>query len=224
MKSLHSADVMPKAAMHVPTEALVRRIDELLPQTQCQRCGYAGCKPYAEAIVNGEADINQCPPGGSRGIYRLATLLEREFMPLSPAHGAEGPRHVVAIDEAACIGCTLCIQACPVDAIVGATKLMHTVISAQCTGCDLCMPPCPVDCISLVAAPSGGGQDDDPAMSAEERALADAARARYQFRQFRLAREESERAERLSALKSSATDPRQALVAAAIERARRARA
>lgn len=129
---------------------LAERIDLELPQTQCGQCGYAGCKPYAIAIARGEADINQCPPGGSDGVLRLARLLGREAKPLNPDNGVEKPPLVALIREEECIGCTKCIQACPVDAIVGAPKLMHTVIAALCTGCELCIPPCPVDCIDLL--------------------------------------------------------------------------
>jgi electron transport complex protein RnfB len=134
----------------VQSDPLIDRIDALLPQTQCAQCGYPGCRPYAEAISTDQADINQCPPGGEAGIRALADLLGREPLPLNPENGEEKARTVVLIDEARCIGCTLCIQACPVDAIVGAAKLMHTVIASECTGCDLCLPPCPVDCIDIV--------------------------------------------------------------------------
>lgn len=133
-----------------PVPPLADRIDALLPQTQCGQCQYAGCRPYAEAIANGEADINQCPPGGAAGIHALATLLGREFKPLNPAHGVETPRTVAVIDEAVCIGCTKCIQVCPVDAILGAPQVMHSVLTDECTGCGLCLVPCPVDCIAMV--------------------------------------------------------------------------
>ncbi len=131
-------------------ESLAHRIDALLPQTQCGRCGYAGCRPYAEAIAHGTADINRCAPGGEAGIVKLATLLQRAVRPIDPDCGPIAPKRVALIDESACIGCTLCIQACPVDAIVGAAKQMHTVIARWCTGCELCLPPCPVDCIALI--------------------------------------------------------------------------
>lgn len=135
----------------VEGDPLVEKIDALLPQTQCGQCTYPGCRPYAEAIANGEADINQCPPGGETTIIALADLLGRDPKPLNPEHGEEEKnKTVVVIDEEICIGCTLCIQACPVDAILGAPKLMHTVIEDECTGCDLCIPPCPVDCISVI--------------------------------------------------------------------------
>ena len=131
-------------------EAYVERIDAALPQTQCQRCGYPACRPYAEAIARGEAPINRCPPGGAEGVRVLARITGRPLLPLDPACGTETPPRVAVIDEDACIGCTKCIQACPVDAIVGATKLMHSVIADRCTGCELCLPPCPVDCIAMV--------------------------------------------------------------------------
>jgi electron transport complex protein RnfB len=134
----------------VEGDPLTEKIDAILPQTQCGQCGYPGCKPYATAIAKGEAEINQCPPGGDEGIRKLADLLGREYKPLSAEHGIAKPKALAVIDEARCIGCTLCIQACPVDAIVGAAKQMHTVIAAQCTGCELCVPPCPVDCIAMV--------------------------------------------------------------------------
>ena len=133
----------------VEGDPLVEKIDAILPQTQCGQCGYPGCKPYAEAIAKGEADINCCPPGGEEGIRKLADLLGREFKPLSAEHGVEKPKSVAFIDENVCIGCTLCMQACPVDAIIGAVKQMHTVAADLCTGCELCLEPCPVDCISM---------------------------------------------------------------------------
>ena len=133
----------------VEGDPLVEKIDSILPQTQCGQCGFPGCRPYAEAIARGEADINQCPPGGEEGINKLADLLGREAKPLSGEHGIEKAKSVAVIVENLCIGCTLCIQACPVDAIVGAAKQMHTVIATQCTGCELCLEPCPVDCIVM---------------------------------------------------------------------------
>ncbi|MDR2241041.1 MAG: electron transport complex subunit RsxB [Zoogloeaceae bacterium] len=128
---------------------LEEKINAILPQTQCGQCGYPGCRPYAQAIAKGEADINLCPPGGEEGIRKLADLLGREFKPLSAERGVEKPKQVAVIDEALCIGCTLCAQACPVDAIIGAAKQMHTVAETLCTGCELCVPPCPVDCIIM---------------------------------------------------------------------------
>jgi electron transport complex protein RnfB len=125
---------------------LVEKIEAILPQTQCGQCGYPGCKPYAEAIAEGEAEINLCPPGGQEGVRKLADLLGREVKPLD---AQEKPKHVALIDEQTCIGCTLCIQACPVDAIVGAAKQMHTIIGSLCTGCELCIAPCPVECIHM---------------------------------------------------------------------------
>lgn len=129
---------------------LVDQVDALLPQTQCGQCNYPGCRPYATAIVSGEAQINQCPPGGQEGVDALAELLGVETLPLDQEQGQTQPKHVVAVDEKICIGCTLCIQACPVDAFVGASKVMTTVIAQECTGCDLCIPVCPVDCIYVV--------------------------------------------------------------------------
>lgn len=135
----------------VEGDPVVDQIDSLLPQTQCGQCTYPGCRPYAEAIASGEAEINQCPPGGETTIVALADLLNVEVLPLNADNGeAKESKTVVVIDEQICIGCTLCIQACPVDAILGAAKQMHTVIASECTGCDLCIPPCPVDCIHIV--------------------------------------------------------------------------
>jgi len=131
-------------------DPLVEQVDKILPQTQCGQCTFPGCRPYAEAIVNGKADINQCPPGGETTIIALADLLNREIKPLNPDNGIVKPKMVAVIREAECIGCTLCIQACPVDAILGTAKHMHTVIEAECTGCELCLPPCPVDCFDMV--------------------------------------------------------------------------
>jgi electron transport complex protein RnfB len=133
----------------VEGDPLVDKIDAVLPQTQCGQCSFPGCRPYAEAIAKGEADINQCPPGGEEGMKALADLLGVEPKPLNAELGPEKPKSVAVIDEQKCIGCTLCIQACPVDAILGAAKHMHTVIAAECTGCELCIAPCPVDCISM---------------------------------------------------------------------------
>jgi electron transport complex protein RnfB len=134
----------------VEGDPLVEKIDAILPQTQCGQCGFPGCKPYAEAIAKGEADINLCPPGGMEGVQRLADLLGREVKPLE---AEEKPKQIARIDENTCIGCTLCIQACPVDAIVGAAKQLHTILTQQCTGCELCLPPCPVECIHMEVVP-----------------------------------------------------------------------
>lgn len=208
------------------TAQLVDRIDAVLPQTQCTRCGYDGCKPYAQAIAEGQAQINQCPPGGYAGVVKLAQLLGREPLALNPANGVEQPLALAVIDEAVCIGCTLCIQACPVDAIVGAAKQMHGVLPDWCTGCELCIAPCPVDCISMA-----------PVNPPREWNAADAglARARYYARNDRLAEEAREREQRLAARTSSSTPPRdpqlaeaearkKAIIAAALERARAQRA
>jgi len=132
---------------------LVEKIDAILPQTQCGQCGFPGCRPYATAIAAGEADINRCPPGGEAGIQKLADLLGKEFKPFGEDTAAPKAKAVAFIDENTCIGCTLCIQACPVDAIAGAAKQMHTIIAAECTGCELCVAPCPVNCISMVPLP-----------------------------------------------------------------------
>ena len=186
---------------------LIEVIDQLLPQTQCTRCGYPACRPYAEAISRGEAEINQCPPGGDATIAALAKLLQSPTKPLNPAHGVHQPLSIALIDEAQCIGCTLCIQACPVDAIVGAAKHMHTVVASLCTGCELCLPPCPVDCISLLPAKREWNKGD-----------AKAARARYSIRQTRLQqKKEVRRATDLAQRKRS-------IVEAAILRARQRRA
>jgi len=134
----------------VEGDPIADQIDKILPQTQCGQCSFAGCRPYAEAIAAGEVDINRCPPGGEATIHALADLLEVEFKSLDEECGVEKPKMLAVIDEDRCIGCTLCIQACPVDAILGAAKHMHTIIASECTGCELCLPPCPVDCIDMV--------------------------------------------------------------------------
>jgi electron transport complex protein RnfB len=172
-------------------------IDALLPQTQCTRCGYSGCRPYAEAVAAGLAGINQCPPGGAGTIDALAALLKRAPLPLNPDNGVEGPELVALIDEEACIGCARCLPPCPVDAIVGAGKQMHTVVLALCTGCELCVAPCPVDCIamvpraSLAAAPPAPGPEDN--------------RARYVAHGARVAARSGQRASLLAARKQAAS-------------------
>jgi Na+-translocating ferredoxin:NAD+ oxidoreductase subunit B len=176
------------------SKTLADRIEDLLPQTQCTKCGYPACRPYAEAIAAGSANYNQCPPGGAEGVARIAALLGKPVIPINPVHGIERERPVAVIDESACIGCTLCIQACPVDAIVGAAKQMHTVIASLCTGCDLCVPPCPVDCIDMQAA-----TPDRTGWAAWSQADADAARARHDARTSRLQREKQENDARLAA-------------------------
>ena len=160
-------------------DTLSARIDALLPQTQCRQCGYAGCRPYADAVARGEADINRCPPGGEDTIGKIAGLMGVETKPLDPALGTPPLPAVAAIDEAVCIGCTLCIQACPVDAILGASKRMHTVIAAECTGCRLCIPPCPVDCIAMV-------ETGESTVAAERQQRAQHFKARYSARTARL--------------------------------------
>ena len=162
------------------SQETTQAIDQLLPQTQCGQCGYPACLPYARAIVDGEANINQCPPGGDTTIQALADLLNREPLPLNLSHGKHKPLHLAKIDESLCIGCVKCIRACPVDAIIGAAKQMHTVIQSHCTGCELCLPPCPVDCISMEAAP-----EDSLSKTARD-SLASLSRQRYQKRSLRL--------------------------------------
>jgi electron transport complex protein RnfB len=173
---------------------LADRILDALPQTQCTRCGYPDCKAYAQAIALEQAPINQCPPGGAEGVAVLARLTGKPVQPLNLEHGLEGPMTVAVIDEAWCIGCTLCIKACPTDAILGSNKVMHTVIESACTGCDLCLPVCPVDCIEMV--PISGDKTGWAAWSAE---LASQARVRYESRQIRLVKEEQEHAARQEA-------------------------
>lgn len=186
---------------------LVDRIDDLLPQTQCTRCGYAGCRPYAEAIVAGAADINRCPPGGESMLAALARMVHRDPPALDTTRGLPGPLRVARIDAKACIGCTLCIKACPVDAIIGAPKRLHDVLSSLCSGCDLCVDPCPVDCITMVDARREWTYAD-----------ASAARTRYEARARRLGREARVAARGAEARK------REAAVAAALARARARRA
>ena len=171
--------------------SLADRINDALPQTQCTRCGYPDCKAYALAIATENAPINQCPPGGMEGIAVLAQLTKQAPLPLNPAHGVEGPMTVAVIDEAWCIGCTLCIKACPTDAILGSNKVMHTVIEDACTGCDLCLPVCPVDCIEMVPVST-----DKTGWAAWSPELALQARHRYEARQKRLVVEERAHAAR----------------------------
>jgi electron transport complex protein RnfB len=213
-------------------KTLADRIEDLLPQTQCTKCGYPACRPYAEAIATDSANYNQCPPGGAEGVARIAALLGKPVIPLNPVHGVERERPVAVIDESACIGCTLCIQACPVDAIVGAAKQMHTVIASLCTGCDLCVPPCPVDCIDMQAATPGR-----TGWAAWSQPDADAARARHDVRTLRLRREKQENDARLAAkalaklaevdasnaqteAERAEKERKRAIIQAAIERAR----
>jgi electron transport complex protein RnfB len=172
------------------------QINALLPQTQCTRCGFPDCAAYAQAIATGEADINQCPPGGEEGVARLAALTGLPRKPLNTEHGTEGPRTLAVIDEAWCIGCTLCIKACPVDAIVGSNKQMHTVIEADCTGCELCVPVCPVDCIALIPAQPEPAPTGWAAWSA---AQAEEARERHALRSTRLQHAQAEHDARLQA-------------------------
>jgi electron transport complex protein RnfB len=176
------------------TATLADQIEDLLPQTQCTKCGYPACRPYAEAIASGQALYNQCPPGGQQGIIRIAALLHQPVLPLNEKNGTEHPRFVAVIDEAVCIGCTLCIQACPVDAIMGGPKQMHSVINALCTGCDLCIPPCPVDCISMVNV-----SKDKTGWDAWSQQQANASRAQHDFRLARLETEKQENEARLLA-------------------------
>jgi electron transport complex protein RnfB len=178
----------------LPLLTRVDAIDRALPQTQCTRCGYPDCRSYAKAIASGEAAINRCPPGGAEGIARLAVVTGQPVLALDPFHGTEGPRQLAVIDEAACIGCTLCLKACPVDCILGGPKAMHTVMADLCTGCELCIPACPVDCISLTVVDT-----ERSGWAAWSGAQADEARTRYDFHQFRLQRDEQERIARLEA-------------------------
>ncbi len=204
--------------------ALVEAIDALLPQTQCGRCGHPGCRPYAEAIASGEP-FNRCPPGGQLTINLLATLLERPKLTLDERHGTEQPPQVALIREEECIGCTKCIQACPVDAIVGAAQWMHSVIASECSGCELCIEPCPVDCIDLVRI-----EDETQRSWPQRRAQADQFRRRHQARTARLARLAAEQAERRQQTRNPAvattahSSPTQADILAAVMRARARRA
>jgi len=214
------------------TKPLADQLEDLLPQTQCTKCGYPACRPYAEAMAHGEAEINQCPPGGMEGVRRLAAATGRPVIPINPANGLERPRPVAFIDESLCIGCTLCIQACPVDAIMGAAKQMHTILPSLCTGCDLCVAPCPVDCIAMI--PVTGERTGWDAWSQQD---ADAARERHDFRTARLQREREENdarlaakaVEKMRAVTAEVTNTpeelaekerKRAIIAAAMERAR----
>jgi electron transport complex protein RnfB len=194
------------------SSALADEIDALLPQTQCRKCGYAGCRPYAEAVAAGTAEPNQCPPGGDEGAADIAAVVGIEPRPVDLRYGTPAPPAIAFIDEALCIGCTLCIQACPVDAIVGAAKLMHTVIASACTGCELCVPPCPVDCIALLQAPERD--------ASAKRVAALAARRRFEARGKRL-RLNEERVQKATAQREAlAQRKKQGIVAKAMERAR----
>jgi len=210
--------------------ATAAQILDVLPQTQCTRCGYPDCAAYAQAIAAGEAAINRCPPGGAEGVARLARLTGQPVLPLDPAFGLEGPLTVAVIDEDWCIGCTLCLKACPADAILGGNKRMHTVIEPHCTGCDLCVPVCPVDCIRMEAI-SG----ERTGWAAWSQTQADTARQRYAFHVLRLQRDHEENNARLEAkarakladlpAHSLHTDPavlekKRAVIAAALARAR----
>lgn len=211
-------------------EELTRALESALPQTQCTRCGYENCAAYAQAISSGAAGINQCPPGGSEGIERLAALSGKPVIPLSSVHGFEGPRSLAVIDEAWCIGCTLCLAACPTDAIIGSNKRMHGVIEPYCTGCELCIPVCPVDCIRLENVT--GERTGWAAWSSSDAAIA---RERYDFHRFRKARDATAQAEKLQqkaeikladlASHSQHTDPtilekKRLIIQAALARAR----
>ncbi len=210
--------------------SLTERLNALLPQTQCTRCGYQDCRAYAEAIATQAAPINRCPPGGDEGINRLAALTGQPVLSLDLEHGQEGPRHVAVIDEAWCIGCTLCLPVCPTDAILGSNKLMHSVIEKHCTGCELCIPVCPVDCISLVNVTAF-----ETGWKAWSPAQAEVARSRYAFHQIKQVRETRVQADRLekkaeAALAdvaahskhtdSAVLDAKRAVIEAALARAR----
>ena len=190
--------------------SLSLRILAVLPQTQCTRCGYPDCEAYANAIENQEAGINQCPPGGAEGVQRLSSITGLPMLPLNPANGSEGPRHIAWIDEQWCIGCTLCITACPTDAILGASKQMHTVIEDACTGCELCLPVCPVDCIHLENVTFG-----KTGWNAWTQESADQAKKRYGLKKLRLSKEQVE-----SSQDKSIVGLKQSAVQAALERAK----
>lgn len=219
-------------AMTDPRHSIADLLEDLLPQTQCTKCGYPSCRLYAEAMADGSASHNQCPPGGAEGVARLASALGKTVIPINPDNGTERERPVAVIDEAACIGCTLCIQACPVDAIAGAAKQMHTIIPELCTGCDLCVAPCPVDCIAMVPLTLG-----QTGWAAWSQAQANAARERYHARNARLQRDKEENDARLAAkaaaklkeventqalsnAERAEKERKRAIIQAAIERAR----
>jgi electron transport complex protein RnfB len=187
--------------------ALADRINDALPQTQCTRCGFPDCKAYAQAIALDNVPINQCPPGGLEGVTVLSKITGRPVLPLNPDNGTEGPMTVAVIDEAWCIGCTLCLKVCPTDAILGSNKVMHTVIEAACTGCDLCLPVCPVDCIEMVPI-----SDERTGWSAWSPALAQQARQRYEARQLRLLEEPAQ--------EDKEVPSKQAMIAAALAKAK----
>ena len=187
--------------------ALADRINDALPQTQCTRCGFPDCKAYAQAIALDNVPINQCPPGGLEGVVVLSKITGLPALPLNPDNGTEGPMTVAVIDEAWCIGCTLCLKVCPTDAILGSNKVMHTVIEAACTGCDLCLPVCPVDCIEMVPI-----SDERTGWSAWSPALAQQARQRYEARRLRLLEEPAQ--------EDKEVPSKQAMIAAALAKAK----
>lgn len=224
----------PSATESTAALSLADRIDALLPQTQCARCGYPSCRDYSRALAAGQVELNRCPPGGVPAIERLAKLLGRDPIPLDPACGGERPWVVARIDEAACIGCTLCIHACPVDAILGAAKCMHTVIDSECTGCELCLDACPVDCIAFLPMNLAGVGGESGAKGETEagdnllehwmRERAASARRRFLNRQQRLRRMRESRARRRrghAAMPGRDADraTKQAIIRAAVERA-----
>lgn len=220
---------MSAAARRAPElESLAERVDRLLPQTQCTRCGYPSCRDYAHALAAGVVEANRCPPGGTRTVDALSGLLGTAPLPLDPVCGAERPWVVARIDEAACIGCALCIRVCPVDAILGSAKRMHTVLEGECTGCELCPDACPVDCISLVpiGSPAGEGARGGDFLEHWMRIRAPIARRRYEQRQSRLggarARRRRPESGRLPGRDASRC-VKQAVIRAAVERARRRR-